>query len=146
MSHTMPRVRDLMTTQVKTIPPDLDTAAARQLMRSAPTHHLLVVEGGHLVGVLSQRDLGGSRDEALPTGPVSRVMCSRVVVIGPEVSVRTAATLLCEHDIGCLPVVDGKQLTGILTTNHVLAWIARDGDSPESEPRPKSRKPPAQSI
>jgi acetoin utilization protein AcuB len=133
----MTRVRDLMTCTVRTVPPDLDTAAARHLMRMARIHHLVVVKDDRIVGVLSQRDLGGTRDEALPVGRVDGVMRSNVVAIAPEVTLRAAATMLRGYDIGCLPVVDGKQLVGILTTSDLLRWIA--GDRPANGRRtPKS--------
>jgi acetoin utilization protein AcuB len=137
----MTRVRDLMTCTVRTIPPDLDTTAARQLMRTARIHHLVVMDGEHIVGVLSQRDLGGTRDEALPTGRVDGVMRSDVVAIGPELTLRAAATMLRGYDIGCLPVVDGKQLVGILTTSDLLRWIiTRERHSSERRPsKPSGR-------
>lgn len=122
----MPRVRDLMTRTVRTIPPDFDTAAARHLMSAARIHHLVVMDGERILGMLSQRDLGGTRDEALPAGRVECVMRSHVISIAPELSLRAAAAKLRGYDIGCLPVVDGKRLVGILTTSDILRWIARD--------------------
>lgn len=138
----MTRVRDVMTSAVRTIPRDLDTAAARHLMRAARIHHLVVMDGEHVVGVLSQQDLGGTRDEAIPAGEVERVMQSNVIAVAPELSLRAAARLLRGHNIGCLPVVDGKRLVGILTTSDLLGWIARDRPSPArraAKPRPSRR-------
>jgi acetoin utilization protein AcuB len=117
------RLQDIMNTSVCSVPSNLDTAAARHAMRKANVHHLVVVDGERIVGVLSQRDLGGTRDEMLPAGRVADLMSSHVVVAAPETSVRTAASLLRGHDIGCLPVVDGKKLVGIVTTSDLLALL-----------------------
>lgn len=120
----MTHVEDIMTRTVKTIPPDLDTAAARHLMKKARCHHLIVMDGDHLVGVVSQRDLGGVREDSIPAGRVDSVMRSTVIAIPPEASLRAAAAMLRGYDIGCLPVVDGKELVGILTTSDLLDWIS----------------------
>jgi acetoin utilization protein AcuB len=128
------QVRDIMSRSVRSIPPNLDTAAARHLMRSARVRHLVVVDGERVVGVVSQRDLGGTRQEALPAGRVDRVMSARVVVVEPDATVKDVANLMRGHGIGCLPVVEGKQLVGIVTTSDLLALI---GEAPV---RPKRLK------
>ena len=129
------RLQDIMTSKVRSIPPELDTAAARHTMRSANCRHLVVVDGERIVGILSQRDLGGTRDEMLPAGQVRDLMSSHVVVASPETSIRTAANLLRGHNIGCLPVVDGKKLVGIVTTSDLLALVG-EGAAPTKR-RPK---------
>ena len=123
------RLQDIMTSKVRSIPPELDTAAARHTMRSANCRHLVVVDGERIVGILSQRDLGGTRDEMLPAGQVRDLMSSHVVVASPETTIRTAANLLRGHNIGCLPVVDGKKLGGIVTTSDLLALVG-EGATP----------------
>ncbi len=119
------RVQDIMTKSVRSIPSNLDTAAARHTMKSARVRHLVVVDDGRVIGVLSQRDLGGTREESLPAGTVQAVMHSHVVVAAPETSVREAANLLRGHNIGCLPVLDGKKLVGIVTTSDLLRLIGQ---------------------
>jgi len=122
------RVQDIMTTAVRSIPANLDTAAARHTMKSARVRHLVVVDDGRVIGVLSQRDLGGTREESLPAGSVQSVMHSHVVVAAPETSVREAANLLRGYNIGCLPVVEGKKLVGIVTTSDLLRMIGEGLD------------------
>jgi acetoin utilization protein AcuB len=124
------RVQDIMTTSVRSIPPNLGTAAARHTMRSARVRHLVVIEDGRVIGILSQRDLGGVRDESLPAGTVQDVMQSHVVVAAPETTIRAAANLLRGHNIGCLPVVDGKKLVGIVTTSDLLGLIGQGAEKP----------------
>lgn len=121
--HAM-RVLDIMTPTVHTIPPDLDTAAARHSMRTKNVHHLVVMRDHHVLGVISERDLGGPSGEAIPAGRVIDVMTRSVIVTAPETAVREAAALLRGYSIGCLPVVDGKELVGIVTISDLLDMIA----------------------
>jgi len=134
------RVQDIMTTSVRSIPSNLGTAAARHTMRSARVRHLVVVDDGRVIGVLSQRDLGGTREESLPAGTVQDVMRSHVIVAAPDTTVRTAANLLRGHDIGCLPVVDGKKLVGIVTTSDLLRLIGQGVEKPIERTTPWTLK------
>lgn len=119
------RVQDIMTRSVRAIPPDLDTAAARHAMRAARVRHLVVIDDDRVIGVVSQRDLGGTRPELLPAGRVQDVMSAHVVVAAPETPVSRAATMMRGYNIGCLPVVDGKKLVGIVTTADLLTLVGR---------------------
>ncbi|CAN5909263.1 hypothetical protein BH11MYX2_BH11MYX2_10060 [soil metagenome] len=91
------------------------------------------MQGEHVVGVLSQRDLGGTRQELPPAGCVSDFMSSNVVVASPDMTLAEAAGLMRAHKIDCLPVVDGKRLVGIVTTWDVLAVV-------EHPPRPVAHR------
>ena len=53
------RLQDIMSTDIKTVTPSVTVATARNLMRLDGIHHLLVLEDRRVVGVVSDRDLGG---------------------------------------------------------------------------------------
>ena len=53
------RLQDIMSTNVKTVPPGATVGEARSFMRAQGIHHLLVRDGKRVVGVVSDRDLGG---------------------------------------------------------------------------------------
>jgi CBS domain-containing protein len=84
--------------------------------------HMPVVQGGELVGVVSERDLlraslsvlsehrDAERRMFLDVVEISRVMSSPPVVIGPDATIREAALLMADRKIGCLPVVEAGQL------------------------------------
>jgi CBS domain-containing protein len=55
---------------------------------------------------------------------ISRVMSSPPVVIGPDATIREAALLMADRKIGCLPVVSGDALLGMITETDVLRWVA----------------------
>ena len=98
-------------------------------LADADVRHLPVVDGGTLVGIVSDRDLR----EALPSAldavdrpretarilaqPVSDLMSSDVVSVGPGDDLVEAIDLMLEHRIGAVPVVDvsGEKLLGIIS-------------------------------
>jgi len=53
------RVKDIMTSKVETVDQEEIAEAAYNLMRLKKIHHLVVTGMGELVGILSERDLGG---------------------------------------------------------------------------------------
>ncbi len=120
------RVEEIMTRQVLSIGPEADAEIAYQQMRKARIHHLVVMDGTVILGVLSDGDLGGPNGVAVRKGrAVSDLMTPHTIVAAPETSVRRAAQLLRGCAIGCLPVVDGKTLVGIVTRTDMLAALER---------------------
>ena len=117
-------VRDWMTRQPATVTPDCTIAAALVRMRRAEVRHLLVVDAGRLVGIVSHRDWrrldppagrGGRRSR-----PIASIMTEDPVTVAPEAPVTAAARALLERKIGCLPVRDGDDILGIFTTSDAL--------------------------
>jgi acetoin utilization protein AcuB len=119
------RIGDIMTRDVLTTRPSARVQEARDEMRRGGTHHLVVIEGGEIVGVLSERDRVQSYDDR-----VRDVMSTPVVTAGPETTIEDAAWLLRGQSIGCLPVVDGGHCVGIVTASDLLDVIAL-GRAPE---------------
>jgi hypothetical protein len=64
------------------------------------------------------------RDTALESFPVKQVMQTNVVSVDPEMPLAEAAGLMIETKIGCLPVLDGEELVGILTETDFLGLLA----------------------
>ena len=117
-------VRDWMTKQPATVAPDCSIGAALAHMRRAEVRHLLVVEADRLVGIVSHRDWrrvpAGEGSADWESQPVARIMTDDPVTIAPETPVTTAARVLLERKIGCLPVRDGEAIVGIFTTSDAL--------------------------
>lgn len=121
-------VRDLMTTDVFTVDRNEALLTANRMMNLGRIRHVVVVgDEGELAGVVSQRDLFHSglikalgygthaMQKALDTLVVKEVMATDVVTTRPDTPLRDAAELMFTRKIGCLPVVDGAKLVGILT-------------------------------
>ena len=91
-------------------------------MRRQDVGHLVVVEGGAIVGVLSQHDL--RRAEGMAA--VRAVMSASAVTATPQTSLREAANLLRGNHVSCLPVLDGRgSLIGIVTVSDLLDLIGK---------------------
>jgi CBS domain-containing protein len=134
------RVRDVMTLEVTTLKRNDQLSLANDIMQLGRIRHLPVLEDdGRLAGILSQRDLfRGALAHALGYGQhaqrkmldsllVKEVMSSDVVTTGPDTSLVEAARVLLERKIGCLPVVEGGKLVGILTEADFVAIFVREG-------------------
>lgn len=132
------RVRDLMTRDVRTLGRNEVLTLADGVMSQEQVRHLVVVDEdeGSVVGVLSQRDLfRGALARALGYGEhaqeklmaqlrVKDVMTPEPVTIGPDAPAREAAQQMTERRIGCLPVVDGGRLVGILSESDFMRlWL-----------------------
>ena len=126
------RVREVMTERVKTVPAAATADEAWALMRTHGVHHLVVMEGREIVGVVSDRDLGGRRGAAVRSHRmVSELMTEHVVTADPELTVRKAANLMRGRSIGCLVVVTpAGNLLGVVTTADLLDLIGRGADRP----------------
>lgn len=132
----MLRVQDLMSSRVISLQATDTMYTARSLMRENRVRHLPVVdEQGRLQGLITQRDIlatGISHlaeiDEAtrndIDSGiPVTEVMRREMLTLRPDESVRAAAQLMVEKKIGCLPVVEGDRLVGIVTESDFLKLV-----------------------
>jgi len=117
-------VRDIMSTQLVTVTRDEPARRAYDLMRDRRIRHLPVVAEGRLVGILSDRDL---RPVLLAPGlahaTVGELMSEDLTTITPDTPVEDAASLLVVKKIGCLPVVEGDRLAGIVTETDLLAVL-----------------------
>ncbi|MBZ5703002.1 MAG: CBS domain-containing protein [Acidobacteriia bacterium] len=121
------RVQDIMTGAPVTIEASAKLLDAALLLRSASIRHLLVVEGETLVGILSDRDLqryAPSRlvsiteqeyNAVFTSTLVGRVMTPNPRTISPTATLLEAIAVFQELRHGCLPVVNGARLVGILT-------------------------------
>jgi CBS domain-containing protein len=115
------RIRDFMTRDAVCIAAGASAANARQALRLHEVEHLIVMDGKRIAGVIARQDLAGASDET----PVRALMTRHVVTIEPAATLRRAAAAMAGHGIGCLPVVDGERLIGIVTTSDLLGAIAK---------------------
>ncbi len=130
------RVRDIMQEKIVTISDGDTLSTVEDIMTLGHVRHMPVVHAGKLVGVVSERDLlraslsnltefGSEQRRAfLTVVEIARVMSAPPIVIEPDAGVQEAARVMAEQKIGCLPVVDGDTLVGMLTETDLLASFA----------------------
>ena len=127
------RLQDIMSRNIKTIGSGASVIEARNAMRTGRVRHLLVIDGRDVVGIVSERDLGGrlgtnsGKAEGLSVGDL---MTEKVVTAKSETTIRQAANLLRGHIIGCLVVMDEAKPVGIVTTTDLLDLIGRGAERP----------------
>ncbi|HEX4844983.1 MAG TPA: CBS and ACT domain-containing protein [Geothrix sp.] len=118
-------VKEMMRRPVTVVSSGTTIGEAFQLLQDRGFRHLPVVDQGRLVGVLTDRDLRLATSNLCHTprdagDPVSVAMSSPPLTADPLDPVEDAARIMREHKIGCLPVVDGSELVGILTGMDLL--------------------------
>ncbi len=122
----MLRLEHVMNDTVTTIGARESADAAWNLMKMKRIHHLVVVQSGEVVGVLTDRDLGGRNGAKQRDGRLVGDLMSRLPLSAPpEMSVRQAARLLKNRSIGCLPVLAKGRLCGIVTVSDLLEILGR---------------------
>jgi acetoin utilization protein AcuB len=124
-------VNEWMTHDPVTASSETTLGEAQRLMHERRCRHLPVVEGGRLVGLVSDRDLrsalpsaagivAGEAVAAALGRPVGQIMSRDLLTIPSRQPVEEAARTLHEARIGALPVVDAGRLVGIVTVDDLL--------------------------
>ena len=124
-------VEDSMTRDIVTLSPDETAATALALCRERRIRHLPVLAEGRLIGIVSDRDLRSStpalgdpaRAAALQEVLVRDVMAGDVVSVFPDDPIEQAANTMRKRKIGCLPVLDGEDLVGVVTASDVMGAL-----------------------
>jgi acetoin utilization protein AcuB len=133
-------VRDWMSANPVTIGPKTNLHDAHKLMRERHVRRLMVVENGNLTGIITLGDV----QEAEPSSATSlsifelnyllakltidEIMTRKVITIHADATVREAARLMLDNEIGGLPVMDGDKLVGIITESDIFRILVQ---SPE---------------
>jgi CBS domain-containing protein len=118
------KVRDLMTTDLKTCSPDTTVAEAAQLLWEGDCGILPVVDNGELIGIVTDRDMyialatQNLRASQLKVGAIATKQLS---TCAPEDDVHAALATMRQARVRRLPVVGfGATVRGILSINDIL--------------------------
>ncbi len=122
-------VRDIMTTNVVTIPSSTSIADAKRIMQAHRIGRLPVVDKGKLVGIVTERRLekvSPSKATSLTVWelsylldktPVKEIMEGNVVTVPPDMTAEEALAVAQSNKVGALVVVEDGRVVGISTTN-----------------------------
>lgn len=118
-------VHSIMSTNLITVSPSHNLSQVRKIFMTYKIHHLPVVQGKKLVGILTTYDLW--KNEIAPADYqstlVSEVMTKRVAKIRPDDKVGTAAEIFLDNRFHALPVVsESDELVGLVSSFDVLLY------------------------
>jgi len=122
----MKTVRQLLqgkTKALSTVKPDTRVIEALKLMAEKDIGALLVVDGGRLVGILSERDYARKvilQGKSSNDTPVREIMTERVVYVQPRNTVDECMALMTDKRIRHLPVLENDQLIGVLSIGDLV--------------------------
>jgi CBS domain-containing protein len=116
-------VRDLMHTQVVSTGPDDPVATAAAAMIRAKTGSALVMQGRMLAGILTERDVlrAAASGSDLTTSPVSAWMTRDPDSATLDTTIEDAAQLMLLHGFRHLPVLDGREVRGVVSLRDLFA-------------------------
>lgn len=114
----------IMTRQVITAGPDDKLSVARDIFRKNRVHHLPIVQGTKLIGILTTYDIFKMIDskEDYEKILIKDVMTTHVATLEPEDKVGSAAELFLENLFHAVPIVKDGELKGIVTSFDVIKY------------------------
>ncbi len=128
-------VSDLMTSPVKSLLKVDSLLDARNLMKVENIRHIPVTDAdGNFEGLITHRDLLSytissladidcEEQECIDRDIMTyEIMKKDVVTVKPDMPLKDAALILHQHKYGCLPVVENRQLVGIITEADFLQF------------------------
>jgi len=141
----MAQLSEIMNRDLITVDKQASLRRARRILDQHRIRHLLVVDDKRLVGIVTDRDLRqaapsskspltiSERQEFMDELKVLEVMSRKLITASPTTTIREAARVMVREKIGCLPVVDGNQLVGIVTQADLLEMLVRGEQATEAE-------------
>ena len=116
-------VRALMTTRVVSASPDEPVATAAAAMVAQKVGSALIMQGRLLTGILTERDVlrAAASGSDLTTSPVSAWMTKDPESASPDTTVEEAAQLMLLHGFRHLPVVEGREVRGVVSLRDLVA-------------------------
>lgn len=128
----LPQLSEIMTRDPVSVSPSDTLRVVLERMRQRNCRRLPVVDGGKLVGIVSDRDVRlalnspfilrerREDDMLLERVVVAECMTPDPVTLPPDASVLDAARLIHERKFGGIPIVDAGKLVGIVTETDIL--------------------------
>jgi CBS domain-containing protein len=116
-------IRDLMTTRVVTAHPDHPVAEAAAAMVRQKVGSALIMQGRFLAGILTERDVlrAAASGSDLTGSPVSAWMTKDPEQASPDTTVEDAAQLMLLHGFRHLPVLEGREVRGVVSLRDLAA-------------------------
>ena len=123
------QILDGKDTPLVAIGPDEPVLEAVRRMAEAGVGAVLVMEGGALVGILTERDYARKivlQGRASATTPVRTIMTSPVKTVTPEQRARECMQLMSDHRFRHLPVVEEGAVLGVISIGDLLKLVIEE--------------------
>ncbi len=126
-------VSEVMTKDVISIHVEDSLNIVSKTFESHSFHHIPILNQGKLAGILSKEDIlrllsirTEYSDEEFKLIKVKDFMSSKVLSVRPDDSVGLVADIFMTNDIHAVPVVDGDELVGIVTTHDLIRYAFKN--------------------
>ena len=124
-------IRDVMTSDPRTVKSDAPIAEAAKAMKEADAGAVILQDNGSPTGIVTDRDIAiravaEGRDPN--STPVSEVATTDITTLSADDTIDDAVRLMREKDVRRLPVVDGDKTVGIVSLGD-LAQEGNEGDA-----------------
>jgi CBS domain-containing protein len=115
--------------QVWTVRPGDTVYDAIKMMADKDVGALVVVEGGRIVGIVTERDYARNvflKGRASPETLVGEIMVRDVVCVTPDKSIEEGMAIMTAKRVRHLPVIDDDELLGIVSIGDLVKSIIND--------------------
>ena len=115
--------------EVFSIGPDAPVIDAIRLMAEKHVGALLVMDGGRLAGIVSERDYARKvvlQGRSSSNTPVREIMTAEVLVVRPDDTADHCMQLVTNRRIRHLPVVAGDEVQGVLSIGDLVRAVIED--------------------
>jgi CBS domain-containing protein len=122
------RVGDIMTSDVKTVAPSDTFAETAKVLSSNRISSVVVKDGDHVAGIITERDVVNAVAEGIDPAAVSvgDRMTRDLATVDRRTDVADAARLMGERRIRHLPVLDRGSLAGIISIRDLTSWAIEE--------------------
>lgn len=130
------RITKFMRRSIASVNPEATLKEIEELMERRKIRHVLVIEKGELLGIISDRDVKKYRslfaetkaakeiDEATLRFRAHQIMTRDPITIHEDIRASDAIKLMLEEHISCLPVLDNDNaVIGVVTSNELMKWV-----------------------
>jgi CBS domain-containing protein len=128
-------ISSIMTTHVHAVQENEPLQNVVALFRKNKIRHVPVLSGKKVTGIISRTDINrltfgalfenqeGADEAVLEILNIKQVMTSKPKVVGSNDSIRDVAVIFATEEFHALPVVDGDELKGIVTTTDIIKYM-----------------------
>lgn len=128
-------ISSIMTTKVVAVQEQDKLQDVMEIFRKHKIRHLPVLSGKKIAGIISRTDINrltfgalfenqeGADEAVLEILSIPQVMTSKLKMVNPNDSIRDVAEIFATEEFHALPVVEGEELKGIVTTTDIIKYM-----------------------